>query len=71
MNLREKLVFIQNYLKYMDKYKPRIKVIFWIIIWELLKNCIRYNLVESRNIVVYWVKAFINELDGKKIESNI
>lgn len=67
MNLQKKLVFIWECVKHANQYKPRTKDAFWIIIWELLKDCIGYDLGELRNTVVCWVKACIDELVEEEI----
>lgn len=48
MTSQEKLFLIYECCAYSDKYKPENKIDFWETIQKLLKEHIRYNLVDSR-----------------------
>lgn len=41
------------------------------MIWELLKEYTRYDLVKRKNMVVCWVKTYIDELVEEKMGSSI
>lgn len=45
MHIKEKLVLIYEYIKYIDKYCPGNKTKFWAMILELLKQQTGYKFI--------------------------